>query len=250
MNRTLTTLLLGAFLLGTAMLARADEAAIRRSIEPKLGGAKIDAIQPAPVPGLFEVRFRTREGLQIWYTDPNGVFLIEGNIYDAKSERNLTEERIRKLSAIDFESLPFDLAVRIQRGNGRRALAVFADPYCPACLQFEKELAQIDDITLFVFMFPVIRPERADHSRAVWCSSDRAKAWLELAQRHKRPVANASCKNPVDEVLELGRRMNVRATPTLYLANGERISGVIPADRLRAMLDDAGPRRSEAAKAR
>jgi thiol:disulfide interchange protein DsbC len=223
---------------------RADDAAIRRVIEPKLNGAKIDSIQPAPIPGLFEVRFRTREGVQIWYTDASANYLIEGNIYDAKTERNLTEERIRRLSAIDFDSLPFDLAVKVQRGNGRRVAAMFADPYCPACMQFEKELAQVDDLTLYVFLFPVIRPELADHSRAVWCSADRAKAWLELAQRRKRPVASATCRNPVDATLELGQKLNVRATPTLYFVNGERISGVLSAERLRAMLDEAGAGRS------
>lgn len=225
-------------------VACADDAAIRRVIEPKLNGAKIDSIQPAPIAGLFEVRFRTKEGIQIWYTDATAGYLIEGNIYDAKTERNLTEERIRKASAIDFDSLPLDLAVRVQRGNGRRVAAIFADPYCPACLQFEKELAQVDDLTLYVFLFPVIRPELADHSKAVWCSADRAKAWLDLAQRRKRPVANATCKNPVEATLELGQKLNVRATPTVYFVNGERISGVLTADRLRAMLDDAGASRN------
>ena len=78
-------------------------------------------------------------------------------------------------------SLPLDLAVKVQRGNGKRVLAMFSDPYCPACRQFEQALAQVDDITIYYFMYPVIRPELADHSRAVWCSPDRAKAWLELA---------------------------------------------------------------------
>jgi thiol:disulfide interchange protein DsbC len=243
MKRFLTFVALSIALLGAAFAARAGEAEIRRALEPKLGGVRIDGIQPAPLPGLFEVRFRTREGMQIWYTDANGVYLIEGNLYEAKSEKNLTEERIRKLTAIDFESLPLDLAVRVQRGNGKRVMAIFADPYCPACLQFEKELAQVDDLTLFVFMFPVIRPELADHSRAVWCSQDRARAWLDLAQRHRKPVANAACRNPVDQVLELGGKLNIRATPTMFLSNGERISGVLAADRLRALLDEAGPRR-------
>src|SRR5258708_7232407 len=86
---------------------------------------------------------------------------------------NLTE-RLRKLNAIRFESLPLDQAVKIQRGDGKRVLAMFSDPYCPACRQFEQTLQQLNDVTIYVFMFPVIRPEFADHSKAVWCSSDRA----------------------------------------------------------------------------
>ncbi len=228
--------------------ALADDAKIRKSIEPKLGGARIEGIQAAPVPGLFEVRFRSAEGLQIVYTDASGDYILSGNLYDARNDRNLTEERVRKLSAIRFDTLPLDQAVKIQRGNGRRVLAMFSDPHCPACQQFEKTLQEIDDITLYVFMFPVIRPELADHSRAVWCAPDRAKAWLDIALRRRQPVGNATCANPVDKTLELGRSLSVRATPTLFVANGERYSGALPADQLKAILDDAAPAKQGAAR--
>ena len=164
-----------------ATSASANEAQIRKALEPKLGGAKIEGVQPAPIAGLWEVRFRTERGLRLLYTDAAGNYVIDGNIHDLRTNKDLTEERLRKLNAIKFESLPLDLAVKVQRGNGKRVLAMFSDPYCPACRQFERTLAQIDDITVYVFMYPVIRPENTDHSRAVWCSPDRAKAWLELA---------------------------------------------------------------------
>jgi len=217
----------------------ADEAQIRKVLEPKLGGAKIEGVQPGPFPGLWEVRFRTERGMRVLYTDATASYVIDGNIHDLRADRNLTEERLRKLNAIKFESLPLDLAVKVQRGNGRRVLAMFSDPYCPACRQFERALAQVDDITIHVFMYPVIRPENADHSRAVWCSPDRGKAWLELAAapQPKVPQAGASCANPVDKVFELGRRLAVNSTPTLIFANGERLSGGLGPEDLREMLD-------------
>ena len=217
----------------------ANEAQIRKALEPKLGGAKIEGVQQAPVPGLWEVRVRTERGLRLLYTDPGGAYVIDGSIHELRTNRDLTEERLRKLNAIKFESLPLDLAVKVQRGNGKRVLAMFSDPYCPACRQFEGALAQIDDITIYVFMYPVIRPENADHSRAVWCSPDRAKAWLELAAapRPTVPEAGASCPNPVDKVVDYGHKLGVNSTPTLFLTNGERLSGGLrPAD-LRELLD-------------
>lgn len=226
----------------------ADEAHIRKVLEAKLNGVRIDGVQPAPVAGLFEVRFRTAEGVQIVYTDATASNIVIGNIYEAKTDRNLTEERIRKLSAIRFEALPLELAVKVQRGNGRRVLAVFSDPYCPACQQFEKVLAQMDDITIHYFMFPMIRPELADHSKSVWCSPDRPKAWLDLALRRKPPVLNIACDHPVDKVLELGKTLGVRATPTLIFANGERTSGGLPATRLRVMLDEVAAAARPAAR--
>jgi thiol:disulfide interchange protein DsbC len=222
-----------------AASAQANEAHIRKVLEPKLGGAKIEGVQPAPVPGLWEVRLRTEGGLRILYTDPTAAYVIDGSIHELRTNRDLTEERLRKLNAIKFESLPLDLAVKVQRGNGKRVLAMFSDPYCPACRNFERVLAQLDDITIYVFMYPVIRPENADHSRAVWCSPDRAKAWLELAAapRPKVPDAPASCANPVDKVLEVGRKLAVNSTPTLFFANGERMAGGLRPDDLKEMLD-------------
>src|SRR5918992_3856480 len=199
--KKLTALL--TFLVATWVSA--DEAQIRKALEPKLGGARIEGIQPAPVAGLWEVRIRTDSGMRLLYTDPSGAYVIDGSIYELRTNRDLTEERMRKLNAIKFESLPLEQAVKVQRGDGRRVLAMFSDPYCPYCVQFEKGLRQIDNITVYVFMYPVIRPEKADHSKAVWCSPDRGKAWLELAIDHKPPAATPECDNPVERNIELGR---------------------------------------------
>ena len=228
-------------LLALACGAGANEAQIRKALEPKLGNVQIEGVTPAPVQGLWEVRLRTPQGIRVVYTDATASHLIQGSIYEVRTDRDLTEERLRKLNAIKFEQLPLELAVKVQRGNGNRKLAMFSDPYCPACRQFEKSLQQIDDVTVYVFMFPVIRPENADHSRAVWCAADRAKAWLELAAapRPKVPEAGPNCADPVDKVLKLGRSLGVNSTPTLVFANGERVSGGLSPSDLRAMLERA-----------
>ena len=221
-----------------ALSAVANEQLIRRSVEPKLGGAKIEGVQPSVIPGLFEVRFRSPQGVQILYSDPKGENIVQGEIYETKSGRNLTDERIGKLSAIKFDSLPLDRAVKIVRGNGKRVLAMFSDPYCPACQSFEQTLQQVDDVTLYVFMFPVIRPERIDESKSVWGASDRAKAWLDFALRKKAP-APATCDNPVESIVTLGQSLGVRATPTLFFENGERQQGGMQLADLRTRIDVA-----------
>jgi len=224
----------------------ANEAAIRKALAPKLGGATIEAVQPAPVRGLYEVRFRTAEGVHILYTDAEARHVIQGNILELRSGRDLTEERLRKLSAIDFRSLPLEQAVKIQRGSGKlqrgsgkRVLAIFSDPYCPACKRFEGELQRVDDITIYVFMYPVIRPDLSEHSEAVWCAGDRGIAWLDLVLRGRRPAANSSCAGPIEKNLELGRKLQVNATPTLIFVNGERSSGGLPIPQLEERLDQA-----------
>ncbi len=233
MIRSLTTAAVLAFV-ATATLA--DEATIRKVVEAKLAGAKVEGVQPGPL-GLFEVRFRGASGQRIVYTDANATHIFLGKIYDGQNDRDLTEERLRKLNAIKFEQLPLDQAVKIQRGNGKRVLAMFSDPYCPACKQFEQTLQQVDDITIYVFMFPVIRPELAEQSKAVWCSPDRAKAWLDVALRGKPPTAKPSCATPLEKNLELGRSLGVNSTPTLVLASGERVTGALSKSDLTDLLD-------------
>jgi thiol:disulfide interchange protein DsbC len=229
-------------LLAAGAAAAADEAVIRRAVEAKLNGTRVDGVAPAPG-GWYEVRFRTPDGVRILYTDEKATHIFSGNIFELKSDRDLTEERLRKLNAIDFRSLPLDLAVKVQRGTGKRTVAMFSDPYCPACRNFERELLQVNDVTVYVFMFPVIRPENADHSRAVWCSEDRSKAWLDLALRGRAPGAKPTCDNPVDKVLALGRSLGVGSTPTLIMANGERFKGGMSADMLRTALDEVAKAR-------
>src|SRR6478609_180050 len=192
-------LLLLALLLTFAGSAAADEAQIRKVVGDKLG-VKVEGVQPGPL-GLYEVRYKSSQGggMRIVYTDANATHIFVGKIYEAASERDLTEERMRKLNAIKFESLPLEQAVKIQRGDGKRVLAMFSDPYCPACRQFEQTLQQLNDVTIYVFMFPVIRPELADQSKAVWCSPDRAKAWIDVAMRGKVPTVAPSCANPVEK---------------------------------------------------
>lgn len=231
-------LFLAALLSSAAALA--DESAIRRTLEAKFG-IVVEGVQPGPMEGLYEVRVRSQRGTEIIYSDAQAVYVISGGeIIETASGRNLTEERMRKLSAIDFNTLPLDKAVKIQRGNGRRVLVMFSDPYCPYCRRFEKVLQQVNDISVYVFMYPVIQPARIDHSRAVWCSKDRAAAWLDLAARDqpKVPAAGSRCQNPVDEVLQLGRSLGVNSTPTLFFANGQRVSGGMSDKDLVKMLDE------------
>jgi thiol:disulfide interchange protein DsbC len=223
-------------LLATGALA--DDAQIRKVVESKLGGAKVEGIQAGPL-GLYEVRFRGPNGMQVVYTDENATHIFLGKIYDTTNDRDLTEERMRKLNAINFGSLPLDQAVKIQRGNGKRVFAMFSDPFCPACRQFEKTLQQINDVTIYVFMFPVIRPELADASKAVWCSPDRAQAWIDVALRGKGPAAKPDCANPVQKNVELGKSLGVNSTPTLVFSNGERVAGGLRLADLTELLESS-----------
>lgn len=230
--------------LGVASLpAAANEAQIRKALEEKLEGVRIEGIVPAPVSGLWEVRYRTPRGMRVLYTDGAGRFAIQGSIHDLRTERDLTAERLEQLNAIQFSALPLQQAVKVQRGNGKHVLAMFSDPYCPACKQFERTLQQVDNVTIYVFMYPVIRPELVRHSAAVWCSADRAKAWIDLALHGKPPAAPPDCSTPIDEIVSLGQGLGVNSTPTLVFPNGKRVSGGLNLADLRQLLEQTAASR-------
>jgi len=232
--------LLSAVILG----AHADEAAVRKMIQHKLRGAgQIESVQKAPWAGLFEVVVRGADGPQIYYVDADARVIIVGQVIEAASGRSLTEERERQLSAIRWDQLPWPWAITSRRGNGRRKIAIFSDPNCPYCKRLEEDLAKLDDITVHIFPYAIIKPDSVRQAQAVWCSKDRVKAWNELMFRRVEPRAPTDCDNPVEKLIEFGRGIGARSTPTWFLENGERHSGALPLEKVRALLDAASPAR-------
>lgn len=218
----------------------ADEDAVRRLIQTRVGDrAKIEQIVRLTGSNLYEVTLRGPNGPQLFYVDERARVIVVGSVIDGRTGVNLTEERLRKLNAIDWTSLPFADAVTTKRGSGRRKIAVFSDPNCPYCKRFEKDLAKLDDITIHIFLFPVIRPESVSLTKAVWCSRDRAKAWNDLMLRDIAPTASPDCDTPVEKILVLGRELGANSTPTWFVETGERYTGAIPLQDTRRILDDA-----------
>lgn len=225
---------------GLVTASWADEAAIRKGVEAFLGAdAKIEGIAPAGFLGLFEIRIATPEGTHILYTDEAAQYLLLGSVFDVKTEANITEARLRKFNAIRFEDLPLAQSFKIVRGKGTRRLAYFSDPRCPYCKRFDKELQQVDDVTVHVFLIPIIAPDSAALAQAIWCAPDRAKAWLDLMLKDVTPTARASCDAPLDKNLAFSRKYRINATPTLIFADGQRVSGMMPAAQLSKRLDEA-----------
>jgi thiol:disulfide interchange protein DsbC len=218
-------------------LAQGQEALIRKNLQERIPQfPKIDEITKAPMPGLYEIRV---DGTEIYYTDAEGNFLIQGQLIDTRSRRNLTEERIDKLTAIDFQSLPLKDAFTLVRGNGKRKLAVFEDPNCGYCKRFERDLQKVDNITVYLFLYPILGQDSVDKSRNIWCAKDRAKAWQDAMLR-EQAVASANCDiSSLQRNVELGRKYKINGTPTLITTDGNRVPGAISTAQIEKLLADA-----------
>ena len=218
---------------------------IRKAIAEKFPSAKVDSVARTQFSGLIEL---VVDG-NVFYTDERFSFVVDGSLIETKSWTNLTQARRDAIEArtqgpISFRDLPLDRAVKTVKGNGRRVIATFEDPNCGFCKQFHGQLAKLNDVTIYTFLYPIISPpDSIEKSRAVWCAKDRARAWDEVMVSGKIAPAPANCKAPIDEVLELGKKLNIRSTPTIFLSDGQRVRGAIPTDQLEQAIAAAAKTR-------
>lgn len=227
------TLVLTCLWLG-AMSAHAQEAVIRKNLAERIPQLeKIDEVSKSPVEGLYEVRVN---GADIYYTDAQANYLIQGNLIDTKQRRNLTEERVDKLTAIAFDELPIKDAFTIVRGNGKRKLAVFEDPNCSYCKRFEEGLQKVNNITIHMFLYPVLGPSSVERSNKIWCAKDRAKAWSDWMLSGVEPAAAKCDTQAVERNVKLGKKYRITGTPTLVFADGSRVPGAIGPEQVEQRL--------------
>jgi len=234
MNLTHTSL--WAALLTLTLNAGAQEATIRKNLAERIPQFQaIDEISKSPMPGLYEVRVN---GTEIFYTDAEGNFLLQGSLIDTKLKRNLTEERVDKLTAINFDALPLKDAFTIVRGNGKRRLAVFEDPNCGYCKRFERDLQKVNNVTIYMFLYPILSADSNEKSKNIWCAKDRVKAWQDWMVRDQTPAAASCDVSAITRNLEVGRKFKITGTPTLVFADGSRVPGAIGAAEVEKHLGE------------
>jgi thiol:disulfide interchange protein DsbC len=216
----------------------AQEAAIKKAIAPRLGdGVTIDSVTKTPYAGLFEVRVSG----DIFYTDAQAKYLFVGRVLDAKTTEDYTRARLDDINKIKFSDLPLESALKTVRGNGKRVIAVFEDPNCGYCKRFRQTLQGVDNVTIYTFMYNILAEDSAVKSKNIWCTADRNKAWDEWMLNGKAaPAAAESCATPNEKIYELGRRLKITGTPTIFFTDGTRIPGAIDAKGLEGKLASLG----------
>ncbi len=222
----------------SASLAFADsvENTIKKNLTDRLPQLpRIDEITKSPMNGLYEVRLDETE---IYYTDAEGNFLIQGNLIDTRSRKNLTEERVDKLLSVSFDSLPLKDAFTMVRGNGRRKIAVFEDPNCGYCKRFERDLQKIDNITIYLFLYPILSADSMEKSKNIWCAKDKSKIWQDWMLKGQTPASISCESSAMLRNLEYGKKHKISGTPTILLADGTRVPGAIEARELEKLLMD------------
>lgn len=214
--------------------ALADADTVRKSLHEQFPQLKIEDVRSSPLPGWYEVF----TGSQLVYSDATADHLFVGKLIDTHTKKDLAAEQLENRLIIDFQKLPFESAIKIVKGDGSRHLALFEDPDCPFCQQLEHELTNVNNVTLYVFLFPLaeLHPQARVHAHAIWCARDRGDAWTHWMLERKDP-GSAQCKSdPIDQLQTLGSDLNVTGTPTFFFPNGKRIEGMVAAAKMEELL--------------
>ena len=215
--------------------ALAQEAAIRKNLAERLPNfPKIDEVTKSPIPGLYEVRV----GNEIFYADEQGNHIIDGSLIDTRTRANLTQERIDKLTAIDFAKLPFKDAIVWKSGTGERKMAVFADPNCGYCKRFERDLSEVKNITVYTFLYPILGADSLEKSRKIWCAKDRTSAWRDWMLDGAAPAkAMGQCDTgALQRNAEFGRKYRINGTPAILFEDGKRSPGAMNTAQIEQQL--------------
>jgi thiol:disulfide interchange protein DsbC len=235
------------FLVATAAQAQSEKAApvsankdaqIRAAIARNTKGKVIvRSISTSPIVGVYVVETPT----EVFYVDGTGRYGFAGAaLIDMQAQADLTASHLEKVQRIKFDALPLAHAIKEVRGTGARKLAVFEDPHCPICKVFTKFIDQLDDVTVYKFMFPVIGPESVPLARIAWCAPDRGAAWRAIMAGQRPMGARQDCDTSgVVEIIKTGERYNIQNTPTVILANGKRMVGATPPEAFITELNNA-----------
>jgi thiol:disulfide interchange protein DsbC len=216
---------LSIFLFGFADSSQAlSEKQIRTEIQKRLGtSANVRNVTPSPIPGLFEVQVNN----EIFYTDSNAKYLIQGEMVELASGNNLTTKRQEDINRIKWSDLPQAQAFKVVRGNGSRQIAVFSDPNCVYCKRLEKTLQQLDNVTIYNYLIPILSADSALKSKQIWCAADQQKVWNDWMLNNLGPSGKSDCANPIDKNLTLAKNYGINGTPTIFFTDGSRFPGAV-----------------------
>jgi len=212
-----------SFIFSGSAQAQADQQ-IKTEIQKKLGtNAKVRSVTPAPVSGLYEVLV----GNDIFYTDASAKYLIQGEIIELASGKNITEQRQADLNRIKWTDLNQANAFKTVRGNGTRQLAIFSDPNCGYCKRLEKSLQQLDNVTIYTYLIPILSADSIHKAKQIWCSADPNKTYMDWMINGVAPSGKTDCSNPLDKNLTYAKTYGITGTPTLFFTDGSRFPGAV-----------------------
>lgn len=220
---------------GLSSLSIASVETVKAKLAQQYPNVKINDLKITEMSGLYSGTLDN----QIVYVNEDAQHIFVGSMIRLKDQHNLTKDLTLQQNMVDFKKLPLNDAVKTVRGNGKRQLAIFSDPNCPYCKTLEGNLAQLNDVTIYTFIYP-IKTQSIIPSKQIWCSANKEFAWKNLLQKGIKPTAAADCATPIERNLELGKRLGLNGTPAIIFSNGYKVMGAYPAEKIQQIWTQFG----------
>lgn len=227
------TILLATTLISTLSFANVDM--VKTNLAKNNPNLKIENVQPTEMKGIYS---GTMSG-QIVYLNDDAQHVIAGSMVRLKDQKNLTKDLIVKQNTVDWKKLNLNDAIKVVKGNGQRQIAVFSDPNCPYCKKLEKELKNLNNVTIYTFILP-FKPQSIAPSKQVYCEKNPAQAWTDLIDTGIQPTSQKPCSNPIDRNLALGKSLGITGTPTIIFSNGLKVTGAFSPEQIEEIFKDFG----------
>ena len=221
--------------MGLSSLSIASVETVKAKLAQQYPNVKINDLKTTEMSGLYSGTLDN----QIVYVNEDAQHIFVGSMIRLKDQHNLTKDLTLQQNMVDFKKLPLNDAVKTVRGNGKRQLAIFSDPNCPYCKTLEGNLAQLNDVTIYTFIYP-IKTQSIIPSKQIWCSTNKEFAWKNLLQKGIKPTAAADCATPIERNLELGKRLGLNGTPAIIFSNGYKVMGAYPAEKIQQIWTQFG----------
>ena len=201
-----------------------SEQQVRSELQKKIGAnTKIKSVSPSPIPGIYEVLV----GNDVFYADASSKYLIQGEIIEIATGKNITEQKQADLNRIKWSELNPSNALKAVRDNGSRQLAIFSDPNCGYCKRLEKSLQQLDNVIIYTYLIPILSPDSAQKSKQIWCSADPQKAYIDWMINGVAPSGKGDCSTPLNKNMSFAKTYGITGAPTIFFADGSRFQGAM-----------------------
>ncbi len=229
-------MVLAALLSLPALTVAEDTADIAKRLAELLPDQKPDSIGLSPIPGYFEVSY----GTMIFYISKDGRYMLQGDVVDLNTEKNITEDKRGQVRLKLLSTVPAENMIVFAPEQVKHTITVFTDVDCGFCRKMHSEIAQYNQLGIKVryLAFPRTGIDSPSYDKAVsvWCAKDRNQAMTDA--KADKSIEVKTCPNPVKQEFEMGKKIGVTGTPTLVLEDGSLLPGYVPPDRLLKLLDE------------
>jgi thiol:disulfide interchange protein DsbC len=199
---------------------------------------EIVKVNPTEAPGLCQVQVKVGAQNHLLYTDSRGEFLLAGNLFEAKTGRNLTQETLQLLTRLTPEEMrQIESLTAFTLGQGKKVVYLVTDPQCPYCKQAEsllKKLLEKEEFQVRILLFPLdIHKGAREQSISILC--DR-KGFEGLETGYRSDHQCAEGVNKVSSTIAFLQKKGIVSTPTFIFSDGIYLSGLISEEELRRRL--------------